>query len=326
MPTYKIVANKTDITKMLAGRLIELRVTDEAGYLSDELEIVIDDSDNAIELPAMGATLEAWIGYDNNNTRMGLYIVDSVSVTGPPDRITVKAKAAFFAGKAAPRIQSHKTRTWPAGTTLGDLIKKIAADNGLGFAISKDLATIALPHTAQTDESDLHLLTRLSRRYNATIKPSEGKIVMVSRGSASSASGKALKSSTISRSEVTNYDYAQEKRTEGGSVSGSYYDAKQGKTVTVTAGSGEPHHRIRHKHASHSAAQAAAKAKLDRKTRGAKTLKLDMPGRVDLIAEGSITTINFRPGLNASWNIFKVVHTISRAGFITEVEAEQAKK
>ncbi len=321
-PTFKILANKQNITKAIQERLISLRVTDEAGYQSDEVEIIIEDREPHVELPATGATLEVWLGYDGENQRMGMYYVDEVEVSGPPDQITITAKAAPYATKTGAKLQTQKTRPWPNGTTLGDLLKKVASDHGLAPVISSDLASIALPHVSQTDESDMHLLTRLARQYNATVKPVEGRLVVIKRGAGLTASGKKIPLVTLSPSDVTTWRASFAKRENAGSVTAKYHDPVSGQTKQVTIGSGEPNQSIRHKHANVEAATAAANARLERKQRGSVTLSLTLPGRTDLQAEGKLSLSDFRPGLNIEWTISKVQHTISASGFSSSVDGQ----
>lgn len=321
-PTFKVVANKQNITKQIQERLISLRVTDEAGDQSDQVEIQIEDRTPHVELPARGATLEIWMGYDGSNQRMGLYHVDEVETSGPPDEITITAKAAPYSTKTGSCLQTQKTRPWPNGTTLGDLLKKIASDQGLIPVISADLARIQLPHVSQTDESDIHLLTRLARQYNATVKPAEGRLVVVKRGAGLTTSGKKIPSVTLNRDQVTNYRASFADRENAGSVTAKYHDPVSGETKRITIGSGEPRQNIRHKYANASAATAAANARLERKQRASTTLSITCPGIPALQAEGKLSLAGFRPGLNIEWTIAKVEHTITASGFSTVIEGQ----
>ena len=46
---------------------------------------------------------------------MGLYTVDELELSGPPDTLTIRAKAANIRSS----LKEHKTRAWD-DTTLGD--------------------------------------------------------------------------------------------------------------------------------------------------------------------------------------------------------------
>jgi hypothetical protein len=54
------------------------------------------------------------------------------------------------------------------------------------------LALIAIEHIDQSNESDLHLLTRLARQHGAVSKPVAGFRGFVSKGEAKSATGQQL--------------------------------------------------------------------------------------------------------------------------------------
>ena len=74
------------------------------------------------------------------------------------------------------------------------------------------------------------------------------------------------------------------------------------------------------------AATAAAKADTAEMKRKAHRLSLQMKGRADLMAEGRLALSGFRPGLNQTWLVSQVVHTVSPdGGWSAAVEAELAK-
>ena len=80
------------------------------------------------------------------------------------------------AGKSTLRTQ--KSREWAKGTKLGDMARKIAKEHGMAPAVMDTLAKIALPHIDQADESDLHFLGRVVKKYDGIVKPAAGKLVL----------------------------------------------------------------------------------------------------------------------------------------------------
>jgi len=70
-PQFQITANDVDLTSKIAARLIRLRITDEVGVTSDQLQIDLDDRDAAIVLPPFGATLECSLGYKESGLSGG---------------------------------------------------------------------------------------------------------------------------------------------------------------------------------------------------------------------------------------------------------------
>ena len=62
-PTFRVVADGSDITALINDRLLLLRTTDKPGMESDDFELRIDDRDGAVSLPGRGASIEVFLGY-----------------------------------------------------------------------------------------------------------------------------------------------------------------------------------------------------------------------------------------------------------------------
>ena len=60
-PNFRIIANKSDITKTVNGRLLSLEITDEIGIVSDSLTMQLDDRDGALAVPPRGAELVVYL-------------------------------------------------------------------------------------------------------------------------------------------------------------------------------------------------------------------------------------------------------------------------
>ena len=159
-PQFRIqVEGQGDVTAQIRERLMNLRVRDEEGYGSDVVEIRLDDRSGEMEVPRRGVALEVELGYEaSGRVSMGRYVVDWIELSGPPEMLTVRARAADMRTGAKQR----KTRSWDQ-VTIGDLVATIAREHDLEPRVARGLAGIVLPHVDQTDESDLHLLTRLGR-------------------------------------------------------------------------------------------------------------------------------------------------------------------
>ncbi|MCT6706819.1 contractile injection system protein, VgrG/Pvc8 family, partial [Staphylococcus aureus] len=78
------------------------------------------------------------------------------------------------------------------GTTIGDMVRRMAGEHGLNAAVSASLASIVLPLTVQSQESDMNLLLRLAKQHDAIAKPGGGRLVFVKRGESTSASGERI--------------------------------------------------------------------------------------------------------------------------------------
>lgn len=95
-PAFVIQADGEDITAAINDRLISLVVTDCAGEDSDELTIELHNTDERLDAPAEGRTLEVFLGFDGNVVSVGRFAVDEVSAAGPPSTVTIQARSAPF--------------------------------------------------------------------------------------------------------------------------------------------------------------------------------------------------------------------------------------
>ena len=320
-PAYRIVVDgNQDVTAAIRERFLSLRVSDEEGYRSDSLEILLDDRGGIIALPRRGAAITAELGYlSTGRVLMGRYTVDEVELSGVPETLGIRATAADMRATAKQR----KTRAWDR-VSIGSLVSKIAGEHGLTAVTANGLASIELPHVDQTDESDLHLLTRLGELYDAVARPGNGRLVFARRGTGMSVSGGAVASVRIKPENTSSYRVTIDDRQRYGSVLAYWYDKAAGSRKEITAGSGEPVFALRDDQVDEATARYAAQARLDALNRGAVTLSVTLrPGIPNVSAEGSLMMEMFREGIDGRWIVTRVTHQIDGGGYLTEVEAER---
>jgi phage protein D len=329
-PFYKIVANSSDITAAIRERFVSLRVTDKTGKDSDQMSLTLADHDPQapMELPPRGAEIQVSLGYDDQVERLGLYIVDKIKATWPPDQIRITASATPLAdsesgeGSTRKMMQSKKTRSWDKGTTLGGLTETIAGEHGLSPLIQSELAGIALPHIDQTSESDMALLLRVAGNYDAVAKPADAKLIVAKRAESRAATGQSLPTVSIPADQITTGDVDISERRALGKVIARYRDADTAETVEVTSGEGEPVEELADVYPDEETARSAAQSRLDGSTRAGKTLNITTPGDARLMAEGRISITGARPGANGEWLITEVVHDLSVRGWVTTAKCE----
>ncbi|WP_018006784.1 contractile injection system protein, VgrG/Pvc8 family [Cupriavidus neocaledonicus] len=326
-PDFRLVANSTDITATILDRLVSLRFTDEAGMASDMLEIVLADHDPLapIQVPSAGAELELFLGYDGATQRMGLFVFDELELAGDPGEMVIRARAAPYDASKGGKVnlQSQKTRSWPKGTKLSAMVAKIAKEHGLEPAVAASLQAIPLPHIDQADESDLNLLVRIAKKYDAVVKPAGGKLVLAKRGEAKTVGGADLPTITLLPTDRTSWRMVQSKRETAGMVVAYWHAVKQAKRHEVKVGKGEPVRRLRQYYPTQEMALAAARAELSRRERGKVTLSVTLPGRTDLAAEAKLILSGWRPGIPTDWIISRVEHSLDAGGYRCTLEAEQ---
>ncbi len=327
-PQFRVSANEQDITAAIADRLISLRLTDEMGFQSDTLELRLADYDpaNPIEKPPKGAELEVWLGYDGDVQRMGMFVADEIELAGWPGTMTIRARAAAYEDtpKGKTDLQTQKVRSWQSGVKLGDMVAKIAKEHGMQPAVAKALSGIVLPHFDQTEESDISFLVRVTKQYDAAVKPSGGKLVVAKRGDSKTTSGDAMPTITLAATDCTAFHMVESAKESPGTVVAYWHSKAQSKKNEIKAGSGEPVKRLRHFYPNAEAATAAAKGELDKRKRGESKLTVSMPGNPNLQAEGTLVLTGFREGINGEWLIKRAEHELdSKGGYSSSVDCEK---
>lgn len=325
-PAFKITANGSNITELVADRLIDLSVTDEAGVKSDKLTIELDDRDQLIEIPSKGAELSVALGWEGSQlVELGTYIVDEVEVTGGPRTMSIRASATDFNGS----ISSQKERSWH-DTTLGKIARTIAGEHDLTPVVSAAMDAVAIAHADQ-NESDIQFLTRLAANYGGVIKTPEGKLVLAERGRTKAVSGAQIQPITIKPTDESSWAMTTTGRGSYEGVRAYYHDKGKAKRTGVVAGKHAADARIlsmSHTYANASEAQAAAEAKLSALDKGESKLSIrGLIGNPAISAEQEITVEGFRNGVDGKWVITKVEHKVGgNSAFITDIECELTGK
>lgn len=319
-PVFSVVIDgRGDITDLIRDRLLSLSLTDEASRQSDSAELRLDNRDGAIRLPPRGAKMTVTLGWEGSKqTFAAAYAVDEFEISGPPLALAIRAKGADMRAD----LKAQKTRSWD-DISVGDLVGEIAADHGLRARVGGALRAEAIPHLDQTEESDLHLLTRLARDRDAVAKQAGEYLLFVPRGEASSAAGKPMPRIEIRPGDTRRWRVTIADREAYASVRAHWHDPETGERRTETAGSGSPSRTLRQAYGSAPEAAAAARSELARHGRDAVTLSADLaPGNPSAAAEAELRTAGFGDGADRSWTCRRVVHRLDRRGYSTAVEAE----
>jgi len=319
-PRYRITANGADITTALMERSASITITDEAGIKSDSLDVTLDD--DGIQVPSQGAELQVYMGYEGGVRQMGLYVVDEVELSGPPNTLKIKALGAPLAkSNTYTQLQEPRSRSWTPAT-VGDMVKTIATEHGLKPAVSAALIDKALEHIDQTDESDMHLLTRLAQEHDAIAKANGGSLLFVEKGKGQSTTGQPMPRIVLVPADVTRWSVKLSGRGDFKRVIARWRNVAAAQDIEEAAGAGEPVYRIRSVFPDQKSAQRAAQARLQTYQRGAATVSVTMPGRPDLVAESRVILSGFRSGVDGEWSVTRVTHSLSPRGYTTSVTGE----
>ena len=324
-PTFRIVADGADITALINDRLFLLRTSDKPGMESDEFELRIDDRDSAVALPARGAGIEIFLGYAGAAlARLGRYVVDEVEVSGPPDTIVIRGKASDMRGSG----KTTRSGSWE-NVPLSAIVADVAKRNG--WTPECNVAT-KVPRADQLSESDFNFITRLAKQYDCTAKVGDGKLLVMPRQGGQTASGKVFGAITLTRSDVSRWQFRLGDRNSHKAVAAKHQDKKTGKLVIVSvdnddAPDGLPAvHTDRHIYPDKTAAEAAAKARLTAFNRSTADVRFEMPGRTDIFAERPINAQGFKVGLDGEYLTDSVEQAYTQSGWSTTVECNAGKK
>lgn len=322
-PIFTCKANGNDITRVLADRLIGLRVTDEAGFRSDRAEFKLDNRDNSLSVPTKQTLLSITLGYENRETVFtGTYTVDEVELSGPPRQLTIRSKAANM----RKMLKAPRSQSWH-GLTIGEIVQEIAGNNLYKALVKEPLASVLISHIDQTEESDMHFLTRLALEHGAIFKPANGFLLFREKDDPKTFSGLIKPPVILDVADMLNWRYSSIDRSRYQAVRARWRDTAANADVFVTAGSGDPAYTLRHSYADADQAAAAARAKLAALARGAATLEVTVSGLPGASAETALRVAGLHPAVDtAEWVMNKVTHEMTAAGFVTSINAEVKKR
>lgn len=347
-PEYHITVDGNDISPVLRRRLVSLTIIDNAGFEADTLDMVLADSDGQLDLPRRGAVVTVRLGWQGANLYdKGTYTVDEIEHSGAPDILTIRAKSADMRDT----LQRRREISWHR-QTIGSIVRSIAAVQGLNLFISPVLADVPVEHLDQQMESDAAFLTRLATIYGAMATIKNGKLLFITRGDGTSASGIKLPAVEITRLQGDAHRFAIADRGAYTGVIAYWHNTPKAKRETVVVkrrkkrkkktaqatpptaaqkkrdevliGSDDNVKILRHLYTTEHNAKRAALAEWERLQRGIAAFSITLAyGRPDLFPECPITVNGYKPAIDAAqWLGRRVTHTLDDNGLRTAVELE----
>lgn len=319
-PDYLLTLQGQTISPELDARLQRLRLTDNRGMEADQLDITLNDHDGRLALPPHGAELHLALGWKGQPlVDRGIYTVDEVEHSGSPDTVTIRARSADM----RQGLPGKRTQSWDK-VVIRDIITTIAERHELEPRISDALAGIRIPHIDQTDESDLHFLTRLAERFDAIATVKAGKLLFFTAGQANAASGTQIPPVTLYRNVGDRHRYVISDRNAYTGVLAYWNDTSGARRKEVIAGETDNLKSLRPTYASEDDALAAAQSELQRIQRGVAEFSLDLAdGRPDLYPETPVRLTGWKGQIDASaWLVTEVVHNLSDSAYTMSLTLE----
>jgi len=353
LPTFSLVAEDKNITQEVAKYLTDLTLTDYGATGDDPQsdKLTINLVSPTMMLPSKGAKLKLAIGFDEFLVEKGTFVVDSVSLQGPPRAITISALAVPSSNTLHPyNMQSQKTRSWD-NVSIGEIVRTIAAENGLLSSISPELNNLMPGHLDQLYENDAEFLAKLARQYNAISKATGGYQVFMVQGTGKSASGNPLPEVTVTPSGRTYWQFANRSKAStpsktaagnGGTLLVPYIDAQTGEHKVLRHGSGMPEIPSGFTQPSRQAAEAFIRSRQQDAERVAAntsqtkskpepdylmSMSITQPATPELLAltpECTVTTEGFDPQADCRWVVDNVAFILSPyEGMLVSIELKK---
>ncbi|EBW2495902.1 phage late control D family protein [Salmonella enterica subsp. enterica serovar Bredeney] len=343
-PAFSITIEGKDVTTVMDTRLMSLTLTDNRGFEADQLDLELDDADGLIALPRRGAVIQLALGWKGQPLfPKGAFTVDEIEHSGAPDRLTIRARSADF----RETLNTRREKSWHQ-TTVGEVVKEIAARHNLKVALGKDLTDKALDHMDQTNESDANFLMKLARQYGAIASVKDGNLLFIRQGQGRTASGKPLPVITITRKAGDGHRFTLADRGAYTGVIASWLHTREPRKKETTSvkrrrkktttpkepeakqgdylvGTDENVLVLNRTYANRSNAERTAKMQWERLQRGVASFSLQLAeGRAELYTEMPVKVTGFKQPIDdAEWTITTLTHSVSPDnGFTTSMELE----
>ncbi|RFA31321.1 late control protein [Alkalilimnicola ehrlichii] len=321
-PSYRLTVNGIDIGPTVNGRLISLTLTENRGLEADTLNLTLTDHDNALQLPPRGAAIEVAIGWEHEGLiDKGMFTVDEISYSGSPDQLSIRARSVNMRTS----LPTQKSRSWHE-TTLGEIVRTIAAEHGLEPVIGNSLANEAVPHRDQTAQSDMDFLSHLAHHHDALVTVKGNHLLFIPAGTGHTASGTPLPTAEIHRHDGDQYSYSVADRNSYTGVRAYWNDLAEGEQKEILVGEEANAKELRPIFASEEEALTEARSELKRLQRGTAEFSMTLAvGRPQLLVETPIRARGFKAAVDQTpWVALRVTHTLNDAGYVTDFDAEQA--
>lgn len=237
-PVAKLSINGKPFNTDALSRIISISLTDKSGFEADELTVSLSDHDGALALPPKSAEITIALGYiETGIVDKGSYKITEVSWSGAPDTLHITAQSA----DTSDRFSEAKEKSWHK-ISLKEIIESIAAANGYAPIIGKAYQDEKIDHIDQSNESDAAFLSRLAERYDAIATVKHGRLLFVSSGEATTASGQPLPTIRITRNSGDQYTFRYSNTESYNAVRAYYIDKQTGKKheVVITEDNYDP--------------------------------------------------------------------------------------
>jgi phage protein D len=230
-PTWRIAIDGQTISEALSRSVQSVTFDDEAGITSDSLSIVF-----AGDLPHIdvGRKIALKLGYKGEELiSAGIFAVESSEWT--KQTLTISATGLNFAGA----MKTKRTQTYE-GITIADIVAQISVRSDVANAPLCDFDDTRVNYLAQTDESDMHFLSRLAKDYDAVFSVKSDRIIFLKRGGDGLKQTEQLPTYEINAKLTNELTIKRKARPKYSAVQAIWRDQQEQETKSAIAGAGEP--------------------------------------------------------------------------------------
>jgi len=307
--------------RALSGQIVEYD-----GEHADELHIAVSNYDGKLKKPRPDETVTVRLGWkETGAVKVGEFVITEIVKNGPSAQFQITGHSADL----KKTLKEQKTRSWTKGKKLKDVLDDVAKDNKLQAAVDQELGSIEIEKiVAQTGESDMHLVTRLARQYNALAKFQNGKLVFVKKGSGKTASGQDAGSETITPNDCVGFSFAQGARNERGKAKAVHYERDKARRTTQESkgglqSDGTPDYVAPNIFGTQVEARWNALSRKKGFDRGTRKFNCTRkPGAVGLAPGGVVTTQGFHDDDDTQWTVKKRLFGFSADGLVVRMDCE----
>lgn len=327
-PAARVESDSKVLEAIVNQRLMSWSRVDASGVQTDQINLVIDTQGQS-GLPKEGAVLTWFEGYEGNLKEKGSFKITRITPTLYPPMLKIIATAAPFQVDDKTAFKERKTRTFEA-VSFANLFRGVVSAHGFSPRVAADFESDQIGHVDQTDETDVSFLTRLARERGAVAKPVGELYVLAKKGQLKTVSGKDIPKVVLSvpakneagKTDFINCQLDRASRSKVKGVKAVWLNVESGEEVFVEVGEA-PFKKLRQSYESSASAKQACGDELLQVTRKGSSLRIELPGNPDLVAEGLLLLDDSFPAeLAGEWKINKVSARGEGSGYRCVIDAE----
>lgn len=321
---FDVTVDGSSIARALAPILTSISVSDQAGTHGDTANIELDDKGGRIAMPKPGAKIVVSLGWMGAGLReVFAGTVDEVRSTGSRGggmALSIMAKGFDTTSKAKEGQDRHFD-----DKTVEEIANSAASGAGIKVDVDPQVAAIVIPYIEMRGESLLHFGQRLARMVGASFRVQGERAIIARRASDYTPEVTAAWGVNLHSWDITPFVGRNRYKT----ANAKYYDKATGRTETVStvvdqnAMTNAGFYR-REMAGDRAEAERAVKADaaVIREKGGAGSVVIE--GAPDAVPDGLCRVVGARPGIDGSYRIKGITHTMTRGGgYTTAIDLAQ---